>query len=420
MKINDRSEFLKRRQLTQAKLTDKDILVCYSASPKIKNGDVHYPFKQNSNFFYLTGLPHSQGILVMTKKSETLYLKQRTKTQQQWMGKTIDVNDVSKVNWVSECLDSEKWNLNIFSGYERVYLPWRDEVESSENLIKELRDHAPRRNYPHSFLDLDQILMDLRAIKTTWEIEKLKISGQIAVKAHADLKLFVQSGARDERLLSHYIEQQFYFHGASDTAYGTIMAGGNRANTLHYEDNNQKIKNDELLLVDAGCNFEGYASDITRTYPVSGKWSLHQGMIADLVAEAQRECIKMIKPGVSWSELGEKAKFILASGLKKLGIFSGSPQKIMASSDFKIVYPHGLGHHLGLDVHDLGPYPKDKSDLLTVLKKGNVLTIEPGLYFDKNNKNIPKEFRGIGIRLEDDIVVTASSHANITAALPLL
>ena len=219
----------------------------------------------------------------------------------------------------------------------------------------------------------------------------------------------------NEKELVDFLEYRFRSHGAEGIAYDTIMAGGDNANTLHYIDNNQKLNDGDLLLVDAGCEFEGYASDITRTYPINGKWSSAQKTIAEIVAEAQRSAIRMIKPGIKWARVDKKSREVLAKGLREEKILKGSVDKILKSTEFQQLYPHSLGHSLGLDVHD--PFGDSKS---LVLQAGMVMTIEPGLYFEKNNRNIPKEFRGIGVRLEDDILVTSSGRENLTDKLVLL
>ena len=409
----DLKEFKKRRRNAQKQLEGNEVLICFSSSLKQRSRDTEYPFKQNTNFYYLTGLSKSEGILYLTRNKEILFLKQRSALMQKWMGKSPGVKQFTKEGFFEQTLDITEFDQKLFSGFYNVIFPWFEEKNQSLSLWSQLTS-SMRRNMPRATKDLNEFLMPLRRKKSAWEIKKIKKSCQIAVKAHNDLKDFVRPGL-NEKELADFLNYRFCFHGAEGVAYDTIMASGDNANTLHYIENNQELKNGDLLLVDAGCEFEGYASDITRTYPVNSEWTKPQRLIAEIVAEAQRAAIKMMKPGMKWSRVDKKSREVLAKGLREEKILKGSVDKILKSTDFQQLYPHSLGHSLGLDVHDpFGDYHS------LVLESGMVMTVEPGLYFEKNNRNVPKEFRGIGVRLEDDVLVTSSGKENLTDRLDLL
>lgn len=405
-------EFASRRKKLKKSLQSDEVLICFSASLQKRSHDTSFPFRQNSNFYYLTGLDSTEGVLLISKKSEILFVKEKSALEKKWDGESLSLPQIKKCHWIEEAISLDKFSIKYLSGFNHLILPWFNENQKSLALWSELTS-STRRSYPTRCTDLDEYLKPFRKTKTSWEIKQIRKSCQIATRAHTKLKSFVSVG-KNEKECADFILNEFLKGGAQGVAYDTIMAGGNNANTLHYIQNNQTLRNGDLLLVDAGCEYNFYASDITRTYPVNGIWSKEQKLIHDLVAKAKSDCIKIIKPGVSIVKLQLKARQVLAQGLIDLKILKGRISDVLVSAEFRELFPHGLGHSLGLDVHDIYQYPKNPKDLSVKLEVGELLTVEPGLYFDKKNRSVPKEFRGIGIRLEDDILVTKKGCENLT------
>lgn len=252
----------------------------------------------------------------------------------------------------------------------------------------------------------------MRLIKSSSEISLIKKAIEITKEAHHKAIAFNKID-KNEYQLQAELEYIFKKNGAYSDAYTSIVAGGNNANTLHYIDNNKKFKKDDLILIDAGCEYEYYASDITRTIPVSGKFTQAQEELYNLVLDVELEIIEMVKEGVKKSELQEKSENSLCEGMVKLGILQGDVKQLIKEKKHKKYYPHGIGHWMGLDVHDEALY-FDKKNREIIFKEGMVLTVEPGIYCDKDDKSIPKKYRGIGIRIEDDILVTKDGYENLS------
>jgi len=252
----------------------------------------------------------------------------------------------------------------------------------------------------------------MRLIKSDAEIKLIKKAIEITKEAHHDVMCLDKVGLNEYNLQAR-IEYVFKDRGAYSDAYISIVASGDSANTLNYISNDKILKDGDLILIDAGCEFDYYASDITRTIPVNGEFSKAQKELYDLVLDTQIQVIKMIKPEMKRSELQSLAEILLTKGMIKLGILKGSYKKLIKHKKHKKYYPHGIGHWMGLDVHDEAPY-KDKNGSEIKFQEGMVLTIEPGLYISKSDTTVPKKYRGIGIRIEDDILVTKDGHENLS------
>lgn len=263
-----------------------------------------------------------------------------------------------------------------------------------------------------TFKDITYYIKKMRLIKSSSEIALIKKAIEITKEAHHKAICYDKID-KNEYQLQAELEYIFKKNGAYSDAYTSIVAGGNNANTLHYIDNNKKFKKDDLILIDAGCEYEYYASDITRTIPVSGKFTQAQKELYNLVLDVELEIIEMVKEGVKKSELQKKSEKLLCEGMVKLGILQGDIKQLIKEKKHKKYYPHGIGHWMGLDVHDEALY-FDKKNREIIFKEGMVLTVEPGIYCDKDDKSIPKKYRGIGIRIEDDILVTKDGYENLS------
>ena len=275
--------------------------------------------------------------------------------------------------------------------------------------VKVLKRHSRELQ---SFENISSLIQRMRLIKSTSEIEVIKKAIAITKDAHHKAMSRASSLTYEYQLQAE-IEYEFKRKGAYSDAYTSIVACGNSANTLHYIDNNQKLKSGELILIDAGCEYKYYASDITRTIPVNGRYTPAQKKLYNMILKTQLQIIKMIKPGVKRSKLQKKTVKLLSQSMIDLGILKGSLKHVIKREIYKKYYPHGIGHWMGIDVHDEAPYKYENGREIP-LKPGIVLTIEPGIYIDENDKDVPKKYRGIGIRIEDDILVTKNGCENLS------
>ncbi len=268
----------------------------------------------------------------------------------------------------------------------------------------------------YKYKNLAKIIERMRLVKSSAEIKLIKKAIKITTEAHKRAMKFKKQGKYEYELQAE-IEHSFKSKGAYSDAYTSIVASGNNANTLHYIENNKKLKKDELILIDAGCEYDYYASDVTRTIPVSKKFTKVQKKVYNMVLDTQEKVLKAIRPGVKRTKLQNIAAKNITRSLVKLGILKGSIKKLMKNEEYKKYYPHGIGHWMGIDVHDQCPY-KDKNNKEIKLDEGMVITIEPGIYLDAYDKKVPKKYRGIGIRIEDDILVTRCSYKNLSSKIP--
>ncbi|HEU4594228.1 MAG TPA: M24 family metallopeptidase, partial [Pyrinomonadaceae bacterium] len=268
---------------------------------------------------------------------------------------------------------------------------------------------------PQAIIDPGTVLHEMRLFKTEEEIEHMQRAADIASEAHREAMRQVRPGM-NEYEVEALIEYTFRRGGASGPAYNSIVGGGANATILHYVNNDAELRDGDLLLVDAGAEYMGYASDITRTFPVNGRFTDAQREIYELVLEAQERCIEMVAPGVTLDEMHQRSVEILTAGMVKLGLLEGDPAKLIEEEKYKKFYMHRLGHYLGLDVHDAGRYHLDGEP--RPVEPGMVMTVEPGLYISEDADDVPEKYRGLGVRIEDDILVTPDGHRVLTAAAP--
>ncbi len=406
-------EYKNRRDKLLKKLSNNSIGVIFSATYKTRSNDTDYPYRQDSNFYYLTGFKEDNSALVFIKsKKDTktiLFVQKKDAQLELWTGKRLGEKKAKKRFLVDEVYASSELKKKLkeyADGKKHLYC----DINSKDKRVKKLLDI--RGNFK-TFENIIHIVQEMRLIKSPSEIRLIKEAVAITKKAHHKAMKTNKIGRKEYELLAQ-IEYDFKSRGAYSDAYTSIVACGNNANTLHYIKNNKPLVEKELILIDAGSEYRHYASDITRTIPVNGKFTKPQKELYNLVLDTQLKIIKMIKPNVKRSELQKQAEILLTKGMIKLGILKGNYKKLIKKNKHKKYYPHGIGHWMGLDVHDPAPYV-NYNDKEIPLKKNMVLTIEPGLYIDKNDKSVPKKYRGIGIRIEDDILVTKDGHENLSA-----
>ena len=419
-------EFEKRRRKL-AKLIGKDgIAVIPTASTRVRSRDTDYPYRPDSDFYYFTGFSEPNAVMILAPGREDgsfiLCLREKNPLTEIWDGHMEGLNGVKKNYEADQSFDIEDLETilsSLFLGRQKVFFTLGQEEVLDKILMKSFKTvRAGQRRggvVPSEIQALEPLVHEMRLIKSKYEIGLMKKSAKISVDAHKRIFENCKPGVFEYQIEADIIHE-FGKHGAVP-AYTSIVASGQNACTLHYISNRDKMKSGQLLLTDAGCENEMYAADITRTIPVSGKYSKEQKEIYELVLEVQKNAINSIKPGQTFEGLQSDAIKGLTKGLKKLGLLKGRVDQLIKSEAYKDFYMHGIGHWLGMDVHDVGSY-MDQKGKSRKFENGMVLTIEPGIYISKKNKNVPTQYRGIGIRIEDDVLVTKSGCDVLTKALP--
>ncbi len=422
----DKKYYAKRRKAVLKAVGKKGILVLPSATEKIRNRDCEYPFRQDSDFWYLTGFNEPEAVLVLVpgrKDGEViLFCRKRDKEMEIWNGRRAGQEGAIADFGVDQALPIEHLDKEmpaLLDGCKTLYYTPGQQGEFDEKMWSWLDGLKMRERRgavaPASTVDRDQLIHTLRMIKSPAEQKIMRKAGKISAEAHKRAMKTCKPG-KTEYQLEAEIHHEFADRGARYPAYGTIVGGGDNGCILHYTENSDDLKDGDLVLIDAGCELDHYAADITRTFPVNGKFSEEQKALYEVVLEAQLAAIEAIKPGASWDSFHEVALGKLVAGLIRLGLLKGNRNKLIIDEAYKPFYMHGTGHWIGLDVHDVGNHKEDGRFLK--LKAGMALTVEPGLYIAPDNEDVEERWRGIGIRIEDDVLVTEAGCEILTAGVP--
>ena len=420
----DGKEFARRRRQLMRMAGDDAILVLPAAPERIRSRDTHYPYRQDSDLWYLTGFPEPEAVLVLVPGrahgEAILFCRERDPEREGWDGPrtgpegAVDrfgLDDAYPVEDLDEILPG------LLEGRSRVYYHFGRDTEFDLKLIGWLnRVRAQVRagaQPPHEFLELGHLLDELRLFKSPAEVKLMQRAADISIKAHEAAMRLARPGMH-EYVVQAEIERVFRIHDAVP-AYGSIVGAGANACVLHYIANNAQAKDGDLVLVDAGAEYRNYASDITRTFPVNGRFTKEQRALHELVGAAHAAALAQARPGVPYEAGHEAAVRTLTEGLLRLGLLKGTLAKNLESGAYRRFYRHKTGHWLGLDVHDVGDYRIDGESRL--LEPGMVFTIEPGLYIPADDTSVAAKWRGIGIRTEDDVLVTRDGHRVLTAKL---
>lgn len=420
----DGKEFARRRRQLMRMAGDDAILVLPAAPERIRSRDTHYPYRQDSDLWYLSGFPEPEAVLVLVPGrahgEAILFCRERDLEREGWDGPrhgpegAVDrfgFDDAYPIDDLDEILPG------LLEGRTRVYYHFGRDTEFDLKLIGWLnRVRAQVRSGaqpPHEFLELGHLLDEMRLFKSPAELKLMQRAADISVLAHRVAMGGARPGIREYELQAE-LERVFRMHDAVP-AYGSIVGAGANACVLHYIANNAQSKDGDLVLVDAGAEYRNYAADITRTFPVNGRFTREQRALHDLVASAQAAALEQARVGVPYEAGHEAAVRTLTEGLLRLGLLKGSLEKNLAGGQYKRFYRHKTGHWLGLDVHDVGDYRIDGESRL--LEPGMVFTIEPGLYVAPDDTSVAEKWRGIGIRIEDDVLVTKDSHKVLTGKL---
>ena len=401
------------------------IAVIHSAPMRTKNSDVHYEYRQDSSFYYLTGFNEPESILVLTpddKKVKTrIFLRDKDPLKEQWDGKRLGVEAAAEELGVDEAFSFGEFSrtmVKFFENKRRVYVDMFEEPENVQKILSLCHKAGLKKRSsfgPSEFIHVLDILGPMRQIKDKMDLDHLREACRINAIAHKRAMALAEPGLTEADIHADIFHT--YRKHQTREAYGSIVAGGDNANILHYIENNQPLKDGDLLLIDAGPEYHCMASDVTRTFPINGKYSGAAKDLYEAVLSVQKACIEQVKVGNTSMGNHDLSEKLLATALLDLKIIDGSLDQVLEQKTHRKYYPHGLGHWLGLDVHDVGNYRQENAEPLA-FAPGMCLTIEPGLYIPANDKDANEKFRGIGIRIEDDILVTEAGNENLTKDIP--
>ncbi len=421
-----KQEFARRRTRLMEHMEPDSIAIVPAAREKTRSNDTHYPFRQDSDFFYLSGFHEPDAVLVLVPGREhgeyVLFCRDKDPEREIWDGyragpagavADYGADDAFPIDDIDEILPG------LIEGRERVYYAMGRDSDFDRHVmdwIKTIRDKVRSgATPPGEFLDLDHFLHDMRLFKSAAEVRVMAYAAELSAQAHCEAMKQCQPGMYEYQL-DAIIQHHCAMQGGREPAYTAIVGGGANACVLHYIENNDKLRQGDLVLIDAGCEYEGYASDITRTFPVSGRFSPEQRALYDLVLKAQLAALEEVQPGKHWNDPHEACVRVLVEGLIELGLLEGDVEENIAENRYRDFYMHRTGHWLGMDVHDVGDYKVHGEWRL--LEPGMVMTVEPGLYVAADNVRVDARWRGIGIRIEDDVLVTREGHHILSEGVP--
>jgi len=423
MSFNSQEFRARRDQLIQQ--MGEGVAIIPTSPEAIRNRDSHYPYRFDSYFYYLTGFKEPEAVLfVMAGKSPKtiLFCRDKDIEREIWDGFRFGPDAAKEIFGFDEAYSIQQLDEiapKLLANQDKLFYSLGADAAwdaKTTAWLNHLRTQARTGiSAPDQVLDVRKMLDEMRLIKSPFEMDLMHRSANIAAAAHQRAMQFTKPGMMEYEVEAEFLHE-FYRRGAQAPAYTSIVAGGANACTLHYNANNAQLRDGDLLLIDAGCELDGYASDITRTFPVNGKFSPAQKDLYQLVLAAQAAAIEKVAPGQHWNAPHEAALKMLAQGFIDLGLCQGTVDAVIESGSYRQFYMHRTGHWLGLDVHDAGEY-KDKQDAWRVLEPGMTLTIEPGCYVRPADK-VPEHFWNIGIRIEDDAIVTPTGCEIMTKAAP--
>ena len=420
------NEFKKRRKQLMQRVGEGNIALIGSASMHTRNRDVNYPFRQDSDFYYLTGFNEPDALAVFVpgraQGEYILFCREFDAKKALWEGAHsglegatthYDADDAFPIDDLDDILPG------LLENKTKVFYPMGCNLELDHNLLEWI-NHIRNQSRsgiiaPGELVSLALILHEMRLFKSAEELKLMRRAAEVSAHAHVRAMKACKAGLYEYQIEAELIHH-FIDNGLRSVAYPSIVAGGKNACTLHYTENNSKLKNGDLLLIDAGAECDHYAADITRTFPISGRFNEAQKQLYQLVLNAQTAALEQIKPGLPWNLAHDASVEVLTQGLLDLGLLKGKLKKLIKDEKYKQFYMHRIGHWLGMDVHDVGDY-KIKQEW-RLLEAGMVLTVEPGLYIPPDCKSVDEKWRGIGIRIEDDVLVTPTGHEILTSGVP--
>ncbi|KKN34141.1 hypothetical protein LCGC14_0796600 [marine sediment metagenome] len=420
-----KKEFAKRRQHLMDIMGPNTIAVLPNAPVANRNRDVDYPYRSDSSFYYLTGFDEPESVLVLIPGREhgeyILFCRERDIDKEIWDGyragqegaiKNFSADDSYPISDLDDILPG------LIEGKEKVFYTMGNQASFDQHIVSwlnHLRQNARSgKHSPTEIIELEHCMNELRLFKSSQEVKAMRYAAEVSAQAHIRAMQETHVGKWEYEIEAELIHE-FMKNGCRSPAYPSIVGGGENGCILHYIENNSKLKHNELLLIDAGGEYECYAADITRTFPINGKFTSAQRALYQIVLNAQKAAIDAVKPGNHWNQPHEAAVAVLTQGLVDVGILKGDVDTLIQEGAYREFYMHRTGHWLGMDVHDVGDY-KVGGDW-RLLEPGMVLTVEPGLYI-RNPSHVNKKWHFIGIRIEDDVLVTKTGHDVLTKDAP--
>ncbi|MFK5948066.1 MAG: Xaa-Pro aminopeptidase [Methylococcales bacterium] len=422
----NKNEFKKRRKVLMEQVGNGNIAIVASASNHTRNRDVEFPFRQDSDFYYLTGFNEADSLAVFIPGREQgeyiLFCREFDEKKALWEGAHAGLEGATEHYKADDSFpidDMDEILPGMLENKAKVFYPMGRDPDLDHQLLEwitKIRKQSRNGvNAPGELVSLEHLLHEMRLFKSAEELKLMRRAADVSGIAHIRAMQKCQPGLYEYQIEADVVHE-FMQQGLRYVAYPSIVAGGKNACILHYVENKNKLNAGDLLLIDAGAECDHYAADITRTFPVSGVFSSAQKQLYQLVLDAQYAAIEQIQPNKPWNEAHDVSVKVLTTGLVELGLLKGSVAKLIEDEDYKQFYMHRIGHWLGMDVHDVGDYKVDGEWRL--LEPGMVLTIEPGLYIPEKCESVDKKWRGIGIRIEDDVLVTKTGHKILTHVAP--
>ena len=425
------AEFCQRRNDFMAQMPVNSIALISAGQEVTRSNDTEYPFCQNKHFYYLTGFNEPDAILALIKGDDArsaesvLFSREKDPQQEIWHGRRVgqvQAVDVYQFNKCFSLAEIDEQLLPLMAGKTALLICQHEQKAFQQQVLSWLAEikKSARTGVkaPTSLIDCSTLLDEMRLHKSNAELDIMRQVNLISGGAHQRAMQQTKAGKFEYQIEAELLHE-FATNGARYPAYSSIVAGGDNANILHYTDNDDVLNDGDLLLIDAGGELAGYAADITRTFPVNGKFTAAQQVIYQLVLDSQNLAIAAIKPEQNLAELNRIVCDFLTRGLHDLGILKGNLNILLVQRACKKYFIHGLGHWLGLDVHDVGDYHANQQrEQLRPFVAGMVMTIEPGIYIPKNDQTVDEKWRGIGVRIEDNVLVTATGYENLTVNAP--
>lgn len=420
------AEYGRRRRRLMDGLHEDAVALVPGAQIRLRNGDTAYPFRQDSNFFYLTGFDEPQTLLVLlpgrSQGESILFCREREPRAERYDGERLGPERAAAALELDDAFpweDMDEILPGLIEGRRRIYFPLGSDADFDRRVlgwVHSLRSRVGSDALPQcEFVDIGHLLHDLRLVKSPAELRLMRQAASISAAAHCQAMQVCRPGLTEADLEAELL-YSFRRGGAREAAYECIVAAGENACTLHYVRNSDALRTGELVLIDAGCEYLGYAADITRTFPASGKFTDVQRDLYELVLAAQHAAIDAARPGRHFNDPHEAAARILTAGLKDLKLLEGDLDELIETEAARRFCMHKTSHWLGLDVHDVGDYRVGEA--WRELEPGMVLTVEPGLYFPPELADVPDAFKGIGIRIEDDVAITRGEPEVLTGGVP--
>jgi len=419
-------EFIARQDRLLAQCLPNSVCVVPAASLVTRSRDTEYLFRQNSDFWYLTGFEEPDAWLILSnhprygERYRAMVCLPKDKQAEIWQGKRLGAEAALARFSLDEAFEHSELSealLESLQGQDNLYFALGDNATADEQLtsaLDVLRNAPKEAIAPAAIHDIRSILHEMRVFKSACEVAVMKAVGDITAHAHRRAMLFATPGCFEYQLEAE-LHHEFTMAGARSPAYNTIVGSGENACILHYTQNAAQINDGDLVLIDAGAEFQGYAADITRTFPVNGKFTAPQKEIYELVLKAQESVLAMLGPGTRLNDAMRHSAEVITEGLVSLGLLQGTVADNLRDETWRAFYMHGVGHFLGLDVHDVGNYKHQGEDRM--LKPGMVLTVEPGIYI-ATGSDVPEHYQGIGVRIEDNVVITATGVDVLTSGVP--